>query len=757
MTLNHLLINIPAIRGTAPVSGPPPEVPVNATPPTFSLNGMDAPQPGFAFTVTQGTWTGVVDYRTLTVRHGSDDSVVATGGSSYTYYPTEADVGETLYVREVATNGGGSSTPAESAETDEVMELGFKPFHPHAFWNQAIPGDATVRSDSATLITNILDNGGEGPADTNIDGINNGWSCPIYLGSSSSTHVRVYDDTNPSKYIDMPKEPTWHPAADDDHKYMAIEQDTGYVYSVWDLRYRDLGAGAGFQWYSGWGSFGAYKYGPLGDSYTGHLAQPSNGGWGGRATSWPYLGGLILPGEMEAGVIEHALAFIVPGQVCRPSVYKFPAKATDGYSEDGASSIQEGMRVRLNPAYDITGYTAAQQVVLQCMKTYGMWLGDTGSLNGVNARMFMNGDGSGTDSTNWTGLLSPGDFPTDVLDNLQVLDDPDPADIYIEGTPVVSSAPTISDMTPTEDVQLTVTQAVWDRYVDTRALQLRYVSDETVIASGSATFTYTPDADDVGETLYAREVGTSGGNASSPAESADTSAVSGGSLPTPRIWLDPSDTATTFQDSAKTTPATTNGTPVGGVEDKGSVDASISASGAARPLLAAAVQNGLNGLTFSGGESFAVTGYTLAAADHYFAIVVIPNAGNLTGSQYFMDVETGRFTIMHASPDTSGWLGFGDGAGHDVAANASGAQLLEFILINGTGTASVLRNGVQIGSAQNFDDKAIGGQVAIGSRYSRDDARLDATLCEFRDYSPAPTSGERATIRAALISKWGIS
>lgn len=114
------------------------------------------------------------------------------------------------------------------------------------------------------------------------------------------------------------------------------------------------------------------------------------------------------------------------------------------------------------------------------------------------------------------------------------------------GTPPVNATPpSISTASPQEGVLLTVTKGTWTGAVNSIALELRYVSDETVIASGSDSFDYTPDSGDVGEELYAVEVATNDDGDSDPATSSATSTT----LPAP-----PEITTTTLPDAVVGTP-----------------------------------------------------------------------------------------------------------------------------------------------------------------------------------------------------------
>ncbi|NYD56474.1 hypothetical protein BKA08_000712 [Nocardioides marinisabuli] len=62
-----------------------------------------------------------------------------------------------------------------------------------------------------------------------------------------------------------------------------------------------------------------------------------------RGSGLPLFAGLIRPGELEAGLIEHALAISLPGPA--QNVFVQPASSTDGNGL--ADSLPEGARIRL--------------------------------------------------------------------------------------------------------------------------------------------------------------------------------------------------------------------------------------------------------------------------------------------------------------------------------------------------------------------------------------------------------------------------
>jgi len=103
---------------------------------------------------------------------------------------------------------------------------------------------------------------------------------------------------------------------------------------------------------------------------------------GARGSGLPLFAGLIRPGELESGEIQHALAISVPGPAA--GIFVRPASSTDGNGR--ARSLPEGARIRLKrdvvlpaPRDPRTGklikLTKQQQrmadAIVACLRTYG--------------------------------------------------------------------------------------------------------------------------------------------------------------------------------------------------------------------------------------------------------------------------------------------------------------------------------------------------------------------------------------------------
>src|SRR5436190_3723991 len=93
------------------------------------------------------------------------------------------------------------------------------------------------------------------------------------------------------------------------------------------------------------------------------------------AAGLPVFPGLLRYDEIAAGEIRHAVRFTVPQS---QRAFVWPARHYAS-SLTGAQYPPMGARFRLRASFDISGYSAANQVILRALKKYGMMLADNGS------------------------------------------------------------------------------------------------------------------------------------------------------------------------------------------------------------------------------------------------------------------------------------------------------------------------------------------------------------------------------------------
>lgn len=150
-------------------------------------------------------------------------------------------------------------------------------------------------------------------------------------------------------------------ASTGDRHVIVVDVDAWKLYELFDARPVNGGA----SWTAGSGA--------VFDLATGAL-RPD--GWtSADAAGLPIFAGLARYDEVvTTGVITHALRFTCP--VTRRA-YVPPARHEAG-STNFMYAPPMGMRVRLKASVDISGYPAEDRVILQALKTYGMYVADNG-------------------------------------------------------------------------------------------------------------------------------------------------------------------------------------------------------------------------------------------------------------------------------------------------------------------------------------------------------------------------------------------
>jgi len=93
------------------------------------------------------------------------------------------------------------------------------------------------------------------------------------------------------------------------------------------------------------------------------------------AAGLPIFPGLARYDEVAAGRISHALRFTL--QNSRAAF--IPPASHWAANSSNANAAPMGMRMRLKSSFDVSGYSVANQVILNALKKYGMIMADNGS------------------------------------------------------------------------------------------------------------------------------------------------------------------------------------------------------------------------------------------------------------------------------------------------------------------------------------------------------------------------------------------
>lgn len=121
----------------------------------------------------------------------------------------------------------------------------------------------------------------------------------------------------------------------------------------------------------------------------------ANGQPSAMASGLPLFAGLARWEDYQSGSINHALNWAAVAHTVSKYGFVTPASDTDGLGFKGSSSYQlpYGARLRLHASFSTAGWGPEATMVANAMKTYGIYLADTGSSG--NALYFGNAsDGS---------------------------------------------------------------------------------------------------------------------------------------------------------------------------------------------------------------------------------------------------------------------------------------------------------------------------------------------------------------------------
>jgi hypothetical protein len=167
-----------------------------------------------------------------------------------------------------------------------------------------------------------------------------------------------YPDESDAGPYPLPEQPTIEWGSD--HHILVIETEDCFLYEIYDASFN-----AG-RWSGGSGAIWDLNSNDL---------RPAD--WtSADAAGLPILPGLARYDEVASGEIKHALRFTAEST----NSYIWPARhLTSGDPGVLTSTPPMGARFRLKASYDISGFPAEMQVILQAMKTYGIVLADNGS------------------------------------------------------------------------------------------------------------------------------------------------------------------------------------------------------------------------------------------------------------------------------------------------------------------------------------------------------------------------------------------
>jgi serine/threonine-protein kinase len=120
--------------------------------------------------------------------------------------------------------------------------------------------------------------------------------------------------------------------------------------------------------------------------------------------------------EVASGAVNHALRFILPNDRMKADVYVHPASHAGGPESTDPDAPPYGVRFRLKPDFDESGYSDSEKVIIKALKTHGMLLADGGDI----ALTFADDRNS---TAKWADLgIEPDSFNDIAVDQFEVVE-----------------------------------------------------------------------------------------------------------------------------------------------------------------------------------------------------------------------------------------------------------------------------------------------------------------------------------------------
>jgi hypothetical protein len=263
--------------------------------------------------------------------------------------PDTSSQDETVEPGDDASAAGDEASPGSQFEDEvDVSTVGTTPtesvFNVESPWNVAVR-DAAVHPASESLLENtrFRQLPGFDGTETNAERITEGvyintdaWTVPVVAdGAPTLLTCRqvTCGDGDEDITLDIPTDVDPDPLYDG--WFTIFEPSTRTAYDLWRARREDDGS-ISYHFMRTWNLDGPGFNQP-------YLV-------GARGSGLPLFAGLIRPGELERGQINHALAISLPGPAA--DYFVQPASSTDG-NNNREGALPEGARIRLRADFEL--------------------------------------------------------------------------------------------------------------------------------------------------------------------------------------------------------------------------------------------------------------------------------------------------------------------------------------------------------------------------------------------------------------------
>jgi hypothetical protein len=335
----------------------------------------------------------------------SETSPGRDGGTSDLPVGLEARVGDLLSPRDKGPPGEKGALADKRADQPATW-TGY--FPPTSVWYLDHSG-ATVHPKSAAIINWLSNAGGWGSGQLRID-----FSIEV-LSADASTPMKTFTPTGDfyspdCDHVAMPVpaggalegETGYQCVNDGDCHLIVVHKPSKKLYEMWraDIQGTTFNGGCLAVWDM------SRVYGP-----TGRGDQCTSA----DAAGFPIAPLLFSADEVKAGVIPHAIRFILPNSRIRSKVFVRPATHSTNATSGGADAPQYGVHLRLKAATDVSALKAGAKVVAQALKKHGMFLADGGTIA-------LTAQSDRFTAAKWSGLLGAYDLSSLKVTDFEVVD-----------------------------------------------------------------------------------------------------------------------------------------------------------------------------------------------------------------------------------------------------------------------------------------------------------------------------------------------
>lgn len=219
------------------------------------------------------------------------------------------------------------------------------------------------------------------------------------------------------------------------------------------------------------------------------------------------------------------------------------------------------------------------------------------------------------------------------------------------------------------------------------------------------------------------------------------------SIPGLLLWLKAD--GVLWQDSARTTPATLDGDPVGGMDDASGNGRHVTqATSTKRPTLRLAVQNGRPVARFDGVDDNLRAAFTLNQPHTRFAVLL--NRSSQVGNNLLLDGATNDSAYFYFTAANTATIYAG--AGVSAAAAGTGWNVWRGTFDGAASKVSVNAGAVTTGNA----GAANAGGVSLAARGNGIQFFCDCDVAEVLEYDSALSGADAAKVFAYLNGRWAI-